>query len=80
MAAESTKVRHAGVKVLLRWLEFGVRQSFFQWRREAELKKKALKVVRRLMSRGLVSAFERWVTQALEEKELKRVRPHYNAN
>jgi len=71
VAEDSTKIRHAGVKVLLRWLAFGVRETFIRWQSEVQLKKRALKVVRKLMNRGTMSAFERWVTQATEERQLR---------
>jgi hypothetical protein len=49
--------------------------SFERWRdhiiEEKQMKKKALKVVQRMLNGDLVSSFERWRDNIIEEKQLK---------
>ena len=49
--------------------------SFERWRdhiiEEKQVKKKALKVVQRMLNGALVSSFERWRDHIIEEKQLK---------
>jgi len=57
VAEESATLRHAGLKVLLRWLAFGVKEAFWRWQITASLVRVHSIQVQRGVKRGELTRF-----------------------